>query len=218
MYRKISINTCTSQWVPKRCICFADCTLLTLSFDLSAKDEHWTRLIFRSWRWSWLWRGWRRRGTSILVSQHLISVEIEFCINEDNCRRWVISSCPGKLRDVEVMCQENEAEGGDIIRKVSNYPKNVFFSNLLFLTSPRFWIFFTRQKMVLLCLMRRMCPRLLRGRRSTSVPLKARYSRTCLSSTLLAYVWHYPSCVCYLARCTKQRLKLDSSWMCNSRM
>ena len=38
-----------------------------------------------------------------------------------------ISSCPGKLRDVEVMCQENEAEGGDIIRKVSNYPKNVFF-------------------------------------------------------------------------------------------
>ena len=35
--------------------------------------------------------------------------------------------CPGKLRDVEVMCQENEAEGGDIIRKVSNYPKNVFF-------------------------------------------------------------------------------------------
>ena len=26
--------------------------------------------------------------------------------------------CPGKLRDVEVMCQENEAEGGEIIRKV----------------------------------------------------------------------------------------------------
>ena len=97
-------------------------------------------------------------------------------------------------------------------------PQECFFSNLMYLTSPRFWTFFTRQKMVLLCLMRRMCPRLLRGRRSTSVPLKARYSRTCLSSMLLAYVWHYPSCVCYLARCTKQRLKLDSSWMCNSRM
>ena len=97
-----------------------------------------------------------------------------------------ISSCPGKLRDVEVMCQENEAEGGDIIRKVGKY--SIFFSILMYLTSPRFWTFFTRQKMVLLCLMRRMCPRLLRGRRSTSVPLKARYSRTCLSSMLLAYV------------------------------
>ena len=39
---------------------------------------------------------------------------------------------PGKLRDVEVMCQENEGvEGGDLIRKVSeiiflnNYANNV---------------------------------------------------------------------------------------------
>ena len=30
----------------------------------------------------------------------------------------MISSCEGKLRDVEVMCQENEASGGDVIRKV----------------------------------------------------------------------------------------------------
>ena len=42
---------------------------------------------------------------------------------------------PGKLRDVEVMCQENEGvEGGDLIRKVSeiillnNYANNVQFS------------------------------------------------------------------------------------------
>ena len=42
---------------------------------------------------------------------------------------------PGKLRDVEVMCQENEGvEGGDLIRKVSeiillnNYANNVQLS------------------------------------------------------------------------------------------
>ena len=217
MYRKISINTCTSQWVPKRCICFADCTLLTLSFDLSAKDEHWTRLIFRSWRWSWLWRGWRRRGTSILVSEHLFSVEIEFCTY-----KWrqlpkishILVSRQAQRRRGHVSRERSRGRG----YHQKGWQILNFFSILMYLTSPRFWTFFTRQKMVLLCLMRRMCPRLLRGRRSTSVPLKARYSRTCLSSTLLAYVWHYPSCICYLARCTKQRLKLDSSWMCNSRM
>ena len=49
--------------------------------------------------------------------------------------------------------------------------QKVFFSILMYLTSPRFWTFFTRQKTDLRFLKkRRVFPHLQRGRRNTSVP------------------------------------------------
>ena len=98
-----------------------------------------------------------------------------------------VFSCEGKLRDVEVMCQENEAEGGEIIRKVFTFCQECFF-DIFILSPPRFWTFFTRQKMDLRFLKkRRVSHHLQRGRRNTSVPLLSRCSKLGTSSI-------YPPC------------------------
>ena len=100
------------------------------------------------------------------------------------------------------MCQENEAEGGEIIRKVNDPSFSAIDCISYFY---RFWTFFIRQKMALLFLKRRTAPHLRRERKNISVP-----------STWMLLDFPYRKCVFdgdrslssriqYLARCTKQR-------------
>ena len=88
-----------------------------LSSLLSENTERVNILSSRSSRWSSRWKDWRRKEIFTLVSLKGSKYsQASFIIQ--TTRHLCHYYCLGKLRDVEVMCQENEAEGGEIIRKV----------------------------------------------------------------------------------------------------
>ena len=56
------------------------------------------------------------------------------------------------MRDVEVMCQENESSGGDLVRKVRHVKAVIL---VLQVNLSRSWISCTKQRMALLFLTRK---------------------------------------------------------------
>ena len=59
---------------------------------------------------------------------------------------FIILFFAAKLRDVEVLCQENEGVGGDLVKKVRIF-RNILHCTVFNETLSRSWIFSTKQRM-----------------------------------------------------------------------
>ena len=175
LLRKASLATCNSQWVKKgkKSLSPKICQALQIARQLSCCplcfrkiQKELTPSPPRSSRWSSRWKDWRRKEIFTLVSLKGSKYSQASFIIQTNRHLWYYYF-PGKLRDVEVMCQENEAEGGEIIRKVNDPSFSAIDCISYFY---RFWTFFIRQKMALLFLKRRTALHLRRERKNISVP------------------------------------------------